>query len=85
TGVDYVLHDMCLDLCATFTRPFEDLDSCLSCGKSRWDEVKLWKSNGQHKVPIRRFQTILLGPQLQAKYCDPDSTHNMHWLHNKTQ
>ncbi|KAF9225440.1 hypothetical protein BS17DRAFT_683867, partial [Gyrodon lividus] len=38
TGVNYVLHDMCPDSCAMFTRPFENLDSCPSCSKSHWDE-----------------------------------------------
>ena len=85
TGIEYVLHNMCLDSCVAFTGPFEDLNECPICGKSRWDEIKLRESNGQCKVPIRKFPTILLGPQLQAKYRDPDSARDMHWLHNRTR
>ncbi|KIK81204.1 hypothetical protein PAXRUDRAFT_156654 [Paxillus rubicundulus Ve08.2h10] len=34
TGIDPIWHDMCPDSCVGFTRPFEDLDDCLTCNKS---------------------------------------------------
>ncbi|KAF9219886.1 hypothetical protein BS17DRAFT_769761 [Gyrodon lividus] len=84
TGVEYILHNMCEDSCMAFTGPFYDCNNCPTCGKSHWDTMKLQESNSQSKVPIRKFPTILLGPQLQARYCDPQSACDMHWLHNKS-
>ncbi|KIK81446.1 hypothetical protein PAXRUDRAFT_62071, partial [Paxillus rubicundulus Ve08.2h10] len=74
---------MCQDSCMAFTGPFEDSDDCPMCGISRWDVVKLQESNGQCKVPVRKFLTILLGPQLQARYRDAQSAQDMNWLHDK--
>ncbi|KAF9218517.1 hypothetical protein BS17DRAFT_869042 [Gyrodon lividus] len=84
-GIKYVLHDMCEDLCLGFTGPFENLDNCPTCGKYRWNKAKFCQSNGQHKVPVKQFPTILLGPQLQAHYRDPHSARNMAWLKEKTR
>ncbi|KAG2741517.1 hypothetical protein P692DRAFT_20653645, partial [Suillus brevipes Sb2] len=79
TGVEHVLHDMCIDSCVGFAGPFMDLVHCPKCGKSRYDETRLQETGGRVKVPVKQFPTLPVGPQLQALYRDPDSAASMHW------
>ncbi|KAG1872003.1 hypothetical protein C8R48DRAFT_595481, partial [Suillus tomentosus] len=37
------------------------------------------------KVAAQKITIIPLSPQLQALYCDPDSAHNIQYLHEQTQ
>jgi hypothetical protein len=85
TGVKTIEHDMCPDSCLAFTGPYAALEICPLCDKSHWDQEKLRASNGHSKVVAQKFTTIPLGPQLQALYRDPDSAHNMQYLHEQTQ
>ena len=84
TGVEHVIHDMCPDSCLAFTGPYENLDNCPVCQKSRWNEERLRESDGRCKIPVKQFPTILIGPQLQVHYRDPKSAQDMAWLQEKT-
>jgi hypothetical protein len=55
------------------------------CGSSRWDQVRLHATNGRIKAAAKKFTTIPIGPQLQARYRNPQSAQDMHYLHQKTQ
>lgn len=37
TGIEAILHNMCLGLCDAFTRPFADLDTCSLCHAPCWN------------------------------------------------
>ncbi|KAI9568685.1 hypothetical protein HD554DRAFT_2204915 [Boletus coccyginus] len=85
TGVEYVKHDMCLDSCAAFTGLFAELEACLICTKSRWDPGRLHASNGRVKAAAKKFTTIPVGLQLQARYWSAKSALDMQYLHERTQ
>ena len=68
-----------------FTGPYSKLEECPLCGASRWNQEHLQGTNGQSKVPAKRFTTIPLGPQVQALYRNPDQACHMHYLHERTQ
>lgn len=85
TGVEPIVHDMCLQSCLTFTGPYAHEDHCPMCGTSRWDQAKIHASNGRVKVAAQTFTTIPLGPQLQALYRDPESARSMRYLYECTQ
>jgi hypothetical protein len=85
TGVEAIEHDMCPSSCVAFTGPFADLDECLICQASRWDQAKLKTSTGKVKQGARRALTIPLGLQLQACYCHPDSARDMKYLNERTK
>ncbi|KAI6014213.1 hypothetical protein PISMIDRAFT_124209, partial [Pisolithus microcarpus 441] len=70
TGVKKVQHDMCPNSCAAFTGLFSDCEHV--CGASHWNEEVLQGTNGQSRLPAKKFTTIPLGPQIQALYRDPD-------------
>ncbi|KAH9848551.1 hypothetical protein C2E23DRAFT_739310, partial [Lenzites betulinus] len=63
TGIDALLHDMCVNSCVAFTGPFAPLDRCPTCQEPRYEEQE-----GAHarRIPRRTFHTYPLGPQLQA-------------------
>ncbi|KAG6915551.1 hypothetical protein DXG01_010986 [Tephrocybe rancida] len=58
TGVVDVCQDMCIDSCAAFTGPLSDRTTCHICGKDRLDPTT--------SKPQQQFNSIPLGPQLQA-------------------
>ncbi|KAJ6466332.1 hypothetical protein C8R45DRAFT_485809 [Mycena sanguinolenta] len=63
TGVVYVTRDMCVNSCMAFTGPFASLDRCKyqDCSEPRYDP-----KHPEAQIPQQQFNTILLGPQLQA-------------------
>ncbi|KAH9174053.1 hypothetical protein EDB89DRAFT_1849365, partial [Lactarius sanguifluus] len=73
TGIESIVHDMCINSCIAYTGPFSELDSCPTCSEARYDQFRFEASSGTEKIPRQEFHTILIGPQLQALYCDPDS------------
>ncbi|KAJ7083268.1 hypothetical protein C8R43DRAFT_834445, partial [Mycena crocata] len=66
TGVVPITHDMCIRSCITYTAHFNKLEACFKCGEPCYDPVKLESSGGQTKVARRQFDTIPIGPVLQA-------------------
>ncbi|KAJ7187369.1 hypothetical protein C8R46DRAFT_879601 [Mycena filopes] len=61
SGVVHVTRDMCPDSCIAYTGPFATLLLCPYCGKARYDPIY----EGA-QVPRLQFNTILIGPLLQA-------------------
>jgi hypothetical protein len=50
TGVESIVHDMCIDSCVGFTGPFAGLTHCPECGKCCYEEVKFVESDGEIRV-----------------------------------
>ncbi|KAL0567757.1 hypothetical protein V5O48_014238 [Marasmius crinis-equi] len=59
TGIIPILYDMCVNSCMAFTAIYEELLQCIYCGEDRYEDA-------EHTKPRRRFETIPLGPQIQA-------------------
>jgi hypothetical protein len=73
TGVFAVAHDMCINSCLAFTGPFKDLNVCPECAETRYDPIT--------KKPRQIFQTILLGPLLQALKLNEQSSQSLLYRH----
>lgn len=84
TGIELICKDMCRDSCLVFVGHFKDNNHCRRCGLSRWDEAKLEASGGKIKVPVQTYDTIPIGPQLQALFWSPDSARSMHYRSKQT-
>ena len=80
TGIESLVHDMCINSCVVYTGPFVELDACPVCSETRYDCFHLESSHGKERVPRKEFHTIPIGPQLQALYRDPESTAHAHYL-----
>jgi len=78
-------HDMCRNTCIAYTSPFTHLDTCPTCGTSRWKEERLQGTHGRSKIPTQTFTTIPIGPQLQALYRNKDSAIDMDYLRQRTE
>ena len=84
TGIESVIHHMCVKSCIAYTGPFVDLDACPLCSEPRYDQFRLESSSGLEKVPHQEFHTIPIGPQLQALYRSPESASRAHYLHSES-
>ena len=80
TGVESVVHNMCINSCIAYTGPFLGLDSCPTCSEPRYDQFRVEITSGKEKVARQQFHTIPIGPQLQALYQDPQSATYAHYL-----
>jgi len=85
TGIVSIEHDMCCNTCIAYTGPFTHLDTCPTCGTSRWKEERLQGTHGQSKIAAQTFTTIPIGPQLQALYRNKDSAIDMDYLRQRTE
>ncbi|KAJ7589530.1 hypothetical protein C8J56DRAFT_1004281 [Mycena floridula] len=70
SGVSTISDDMCINSCVAFTGPWKDLQQCPECNQP-------WYEEGKPGIPQKRFHTIPIGPQLQAKYHSPESAESM--------
>jgi len=84
TGIESVMHHMCVNSCIAYTGPFLDLEACPVCSEPRYDQFYLQSGPGGEKIPHQEFHTIPIGPQLQALYRSPESASHVHYLHNKS-
>ncbi|KAG1893540.1 uncharacterized protein F5891DRAFT_962782 [Suillus fuscotomentosus] len=66
TGISSIVDHRCINSCVAFVGPYAGLDACPMCDELRYDQKKLARSHGRKKVPRAVFQTIPIGPQLQA-------------------
>lgn len=66
TGVESIVHNMCIDSCVGFMGPFCGLTHCPECGKCHYDVVKFAESGGEIQVPHKQLSSIPVGLQLQA-------------------
>jgi hypothetical protein len=83
TGIDSIVHNMCINSCIVYTGPFSELDSCPMCSEARYDQFHLEASSGREKIPRQEFHTVPIGPQLQALYHNPESARCTHYLRNE--
>jgi len=79
TGIEFIVHHMCINLCLAYTGPFIELEHCPTCGEPHFDQAKLLASGGKSKVPQQEFHTIPLSPQLQVLWQDPDKLKYWDW------
>ena len=99
TGVVPIICDMCVKTCVAYTGvlrltlqycqltfnfvgPFADLDHCPECGEARYEPQK---PRAKRRVPRRTFQTMPLGPQLQALWRSPDGATKMRYRAEQTE
>ena len=87
SGVVTWKHDMCINSCVGFTGPYAELETCpdARCQEPRYDQEQLRKSGGRKKVARKEFTTFALGPQLQARWRNPQTAQKMFYRQNKTQ
>jgi hypothetical protein len=85
TGIKSIIDHRCINSCGAFVGPWADLDDCPTCGEARYDEKKLERSHGRLKVPRAVFQTIPIGPQLQALWRERGSAQRMRYRNERTQ
>jgi hypothetical protein len=69
---------MCYNSCVAFTGPFANLQHCPECSELRYDPKK------PGNVPLKRFYTIPLGPQIQAQWQTPEGANRMRYRNRKT-
>ena len=80
SGIEPIVHAMCINSCIAYTGPFAELESCPKCQEPRYDQFCLEASSGTEKIPRQEFHTIPIGPQLQALYRNPESARHTHYL-----
>ena len=83
TGIESMVHHMCINSCLAYTGPFQDLEVCPLCSEPRYDQFRLQSTSGRERVPRQEFHTIPMGPQLQALYRSPESASHAHYLRNE--
>ena len=81
SGVELIVHDMCVKSCVTYTGPFLDLNTYPVCSEPHYNQFWLEISNGKDRTPHQEFHTIPIGPQIQALYWMPESAVHAHYLH----
>ena len=82
SGIVTWKHDMCFNSCVGFTGPFSDLVDCPYCHEPRYNQHELVK---KEKIPRKVFTTFALGPQIQARWRNPQTAQKMSYRWNKTQ
>lgn len=80
SGVVHVTRDMCINTCMAYTGPFAHLTCCPYDGEPRYDP----KREGA-QVPRQQFETILLGPQLQALRRSPEGAMELRYRDRMTK
>ncbi len=79
TGITPIIHDMCINSCIGFMGPFEDRNTCPTCGESRYE------ANRDTDIPQKQFHTIPLAPQLQALWRSPESAKRLKYRQKYTE
>ncbi len=62
TGIESLVHNMCINLCIAYTGPFAGLNTCPVCSKAHYDCCHLESSYRKERVPWKEFHTIPIGP-----------------------
>ena len=83
TGVESMVHHMCINSCIAYTGPFSDLDTCPVCSEAWYDCFRLESSNGKDEFPWQEFHMIPIGPQLQVLYREPESAGHAHYMRSE--
>ena len=85
TGIELVVHDMCINSCIMYTSPFLNLEACSMCSEPRYDQFRIWSSRGKERIAHQEFHTIPVRPQLQVLYHELGSTAHSHYLHKERE
>lgn len=85
TGIKAMTHDMCPNSCLAYVGPYDDREMCPTCGEFRLHQIKLRRSNGRVKAPRAVFNTIPLGPQLQALFMNRETAQKIHYGEQRTE
>ena len=80
TGIESVVHHMCINLCIAYTGTFLELNACPICSEPQYD---WYQSSGEKRIPHQKFHTIPIGLQIQALYQSLESTSHTHYLHKE--
>lgn len=80
TGIESIVHDMCINSCVAYTGPFSELEACPVCSESRYDLSGTQSSSRRERKSRQKFHTIPIGPQIQALYRNPESASHAHYL-----
>ena len=83
TGIESVIHHMCVKSCIAYTGPFSDLETCPVCSEPWYNLSGPQSSRRRERKPCQTFHTIPVGPQIQALYQDPKSASHAHYLHEE--
>ncbi|KAJ7272682.1 hypothetical protein B0H12DRAFT_1200136 [Mycena haematopus] len=75
---------MCPNSCVAYTAHWAELDECPKCGSARYDPIRLQNSDGLNKVPLRQFDTIPIGPVLQALWRSKEGAKRMRHRQKRT-
>ena len=78
-------HHMCIKSCVGFTGPYANLENCPKCHQPRYKQDELEESGGERMVPRKVFTTFPVGPQLQARWKDPQTAKDMHYRWDRTE
>ncbi|KAN0087915.1 hypothetical protein V8E55_006536, partial [Tylopilus felleus] len=79
TGVVPIVMQMCIGSCVAFTGPYIHLNACPQCHEPRYQNI-----NGK-QVLLAIFNTMPLGPQIQAFWRHPDTAHKMRYRLRRTE
>ena len=80
TGIESIVHHMCINSCIAYMGPFSDLGTCPVCSEPWYDLSGPQSSSRRERKPHQTFHTIPVGPQIQALYQDPKSASHAHYL-----
>ncbi|KAJ6498404.1 hypothetical protein C8R47DRAFT_971695, partial [Mycena vitilis] len=75
---------MCPNSCVAYTAHWAELDKCPKCQTPRYDPIILKSSDGERKVPQRQFDTIPIGPVLQALWRSKEGAKRMRHRQKRT-
>ena len=80
TGVESVVHHMCINSCIAYTGPFMHLEACSMCTEPCYDKFRLEASGGRERILRQEFHMIPIRPQLQALYRESESATHAYYM-----
>ncbi|KZT32395.1 hypothetical protein SISSUDRAFT_994105, partial [Sistotremastrum suecicum HHB10207 ss-3] len=83
TGVNPLMHDMCVDSCVAFTGPFAGYEQCPECNQPRYSGPPA--RPGAPRKPRKQFMTLPLGTQLQGMWGSPAEARNMSYAARRVE
>ena len=87
-GLTYIKIDACVNDCVLFHGPLADMDTCPTCGESRWkkddtnsDEIGESSGSGgaKKRTPCKVLRYFPLTPRLQRLYMSKETSSLMRW------
>jgi len=83
SGVESIIHNMCVNSCLAYTGPFLELESCPICSEPQYDQFQFQTSNRKDRTPRQEFHTIPIELQIQALYRALETAMHVHYLHEE--